>query len=242
MIILSATTHSIKVVLAGSITTNQLPITASYVDLPAYTPLAATTATNNTTAVNGVAAPAGSTQRQVKGLTVSNTDTAAATVTVSFDDNGTLRRLARATLAVNETLEFVDCAGWHVLAADGSIKGVGTPGSNGSNGASGHLLEGVNAQTGTSYTLVLGDAGDMVTLDNGSAITLTVPANSTVAYPIGSVVYLMQLGAGQVTVAAAGGVTLRTASTLLLRAQYSTAALVKIATDTWAVTGDLEPV
>ena len=35
----------------------------------------------------------------------------------------------------------------------------------------------VNAQTGTTYTLVLTDAGKVVTLANASAVTLTVPPN-----------------------------------------------------------------
>ncbi|MGB1278485.1 MAG: hypothetical protein ACPG5V_00880 [Vibrio cyclitrophicus] len=42
----------------------------------------------------------------------------------------------------------------------------------------------VNTQTGTTYTLVLGDAGKVLTLTNASAITLTVPTHASVAFVI----------------------------------------------------------
>ena len=97
----------------------------------------------------------------------------------------------------------------------------------------------INTQTGTTYTTVLTDQSKLVTLNNGSAITLTIPANSSVAYPVGTKIDLAQLGAGQVTVAGAGGVTVNATPTLKLRAQYSAATCIKIATDTWLLVGDL---
>jgi len=97
-----------------------------------------------------------------------------------------------------------------------------------------------NAQTGTTYTLVLTDAGKMVTLTNASAITLTVPTNASVAFPVNTRIDLLQYGAGQVTVAAAGGVTIASkASALKLSAQYAGATLWKKATDTWVLVGDI---
>lgn len=98
---------------------------------------------------------------------------------------------------------------------------------------------GINNQTGTTYTLVLGDANTVVELDNASAITLTVPTNASVAFPVGTPVYLMQYGAGQVTVAAAGGVTIKTAASLTTRAQNSFLGLVKLGTNTWVLYGDM---
>lgn len=98
----------------------------------------------------------------------------------------------------------------------------------------------LNAITSTTYTAVLGDDGDLVTLDNASAITFTVPPNSSVAFGIGTQINVMQLGAGQVTIAAGAGVTLRSAgSKLKTSAQYAVATCVKIATDTWVVVGSL---
>ena len=98
----------------------------------------------------------------------------------------------------------------------------------------------LNAQTGTTYTLVLTDSAKFVTLSNASAITATVPPNSSVAFPTGTQVNLMQLGAGQVTIAAGSGVTLRSAGTLVkTSAQYAVATLLKIDTDTWVLVGNL---
>jgi hypothetical protein len=96
----------------------------------------------------------------------------------------------------------------------------------------------LNAQTGTTYTLVLTDNGRLVTLSNASAITLTVPTNASVAFATGAIINLQQIGAGQVTVAGDTGVTV-TGTGTKLRAQYSAAALVKTGTDSWTLIGDL---
>jgi hypothetical protein len=96
----------------------------------------------------------------------------------------------------------------------------------------------LNAQTGTTYTLVLTDNGRLVTLSNAAAITLTVPTNASVAYATGAVINIQQIGAGQVTVAGAAGVTV-TGTGTKLRTQYSAAALVKTGTDSWTLIGDL---
>lgn len=102
------------------------------------------------------------------------------------------------------------------------------------------LAQSVNAQTGTTYTLVAGDAGKLVTLSNASAITLTVPQDSDATIAVGTYVDLMQLGAGQVTVAAGTGATLRTSGlTAKARAQYARFGVQKIAADTWSLFGDL---
>jgi hypothetical protein len=98
----------------------------------------------------------------------------------------------------------------------------------------------INAQTGTTYTLALADANQMVTLSNASGITLTVPANGTIAFPTNTEIDLVQLGAGQVTVAAAGGVTINSyQSKLSIAGQYAGATLKKTGTNTWLLIGNL---
>ena len=88
-----------------------------------------------------------------------------------------------------------------------------------------------NAQTGTTYTIVMSDSNNtMVELNNASAITVTVPTNATTAFPVGSQVNLLQTGAGGVTVTGTG---------TKLRTQYSATALVKTGTDSWTLIGDL---
>lgn len=99
----------------------------------------------------------------------------------------------------------------------------------------------VNAQTGTTYTLALTDANNRVTLSNTSAITLTIPLNSSVNFPAGTGVDLIQLNTGQVTVAAASGVTLNGTPGLKLRARYSGCSLIQVATNSWVMVGDTTP-
>lgn len=102
------------------------------------------------------------------------------------------------------------------------------------------VAEGVNAQTGTAYTLAATDVGMLVTLNNASAITLTVPQDSDVTIPVGASGAIMALGAGQVTVAAGSGATLRVSGlTAKSRAQYSRIAWQKIAANTFVIWGDV---
>lgn len=92
---------------------------------------------------------------------------------------------------------------------------------------------GLNNQTGTSYTLVLTDVGKTVTLSNASAVAVTIPSNASVAAPLGSIVRFCNLGAGAVTISPAGGVTLNGGNLTL--AQFAAVQIVKLATDTWGV-------
>jgi hypothetical protein len=97
-----------------------------------------------------------------------------------------------------------------------------------------------NAQTGTTYTFVLTDAGKLVTFNNGSTQTITVPANASVAFGIGDQIDIIQLGAGKVTFTPAGGVTIRSQSSLLsIGARYIGVTLKKIDTNEWVLVGSL---
>jgi hypothetical protein len=95
-----------------------------------------------------------------------------------------------------------------------------------------------NAQTGTTYTLVLTDVAKVISLTNASAITLTIPTNASVAFPTGTQILLYQGGAGQVTVGGAG-VTIRAqGGKTKINAQYAVAALLKVGTDEWVFFGN----
>jgi hypothetical protein len=99
----------------------------------------------------------------------------------------------------------------------------------------------LNAQTGTTYTLVLADAHKLVTQSNASAIATTVPPNADVAFEVGDQVNFLQLGAGTITLTAGLGVTLRSdGAKLKTNAQYAVATCIKIATDEWVVVGNLK--
>ena len=102
----------------------------------------------------------------------------------------------------------------------------------------------LNAQTAT-YTVVLSDAYKLVTMSVGSANDFQIPTNANVAYPVGTVINVIQIGAGQTTIKAvtSGTTTISstgaTATAPKLRAQYSAASCIKVATDTWYVVGDI---
>ena len=97
-----------------------------------------------------------------------------------------------------------------------------------------------NAQTGTTYTLVIADLGKLVTLSNASAITLTIPPS---VFSTGNIINFQQIGAGQVTLAQGAGVTITstgaTASAPKLRKQYSAGSIICTGSNTFTVLGDL---
>ena len=96
------------------------------------------------------------------------------------------------------------------------------------------------SQKTASYTLAaLAERDSMIEMNSASATTLTVPTNATVAWPVGTSIDVLRVGAGAVDVAAAGGVTINATPGLKLRAQWSSATLIKRATDTWVLVGDL---
>lgn len=104
----------------------------------------------------------------------------------------------------------------------------------------------IDAKTSTTYTFVLTDANnELITANNASAQTYSIPTNASVAFPIGSQINIIQIGAGQVTINAVTSGTTTIASTGAtssapkLRAQYSSATCIKVATDTWYVIGDI---
>jgi len=132
MIILDATTKSLQIKLSGAVTTSQLPFAASYVDTTgtSTTPIEQDGASNNTTAVTMVNAPAASTQRLVKNVMIQNADTAAATVTVIYNNNSTLRSIFVATLAVGDQLIYEDGQGWSAVDKNGNLKTSSTGGSS----------------------------------------------------------------------------------------------------------------
>jgi hypothetical protein len=90
-----------------------------------------------------------------------------------------------------------------------------------------------------NYTLDTADAGYLLKCTSGSATQILIPTNAAEAFSIGQRVDILQHGSGQVTVAPDTGVTLRATPTAKLRAQYSTASVVKIGTDEWLLVGDL---
>ena len=102
----------------------------------------------------------------------------------------------------------------------------------------------LNAQTAT-YTVVIGDAYKLVTMSVAGANDFQIPTNANVAFPVGTVINVIQIGVGQTTINAVtpGTTTISstgaTAAEPDLRAQFSAASCIKVATDTWYVVGDI---
>ncbi len=98
----------------------------------------------------------------------------------------------------------------------------------------------INAQTGTTYTFVIADAGKFVTSSNGSAQTFTVPPNSSVAFAVGTQILVQNIGSANCTLAEGSGVTINSKDdNKEIDGQYAAATLIKTATDAWSLIGAL---
>jgi hypothetical protein len=98
----------------------------------------------------------------------------------------------------------------------------------------------LNAQTGTTYTLVAADSGKLVTASNASPVVITIPPS---IFAVGEQINVQSIGAGLTSFAAGAGVTITSTGAAsaapILRAQHSAATVICTATDTFTVIGDL---
>ena len=289
-LVLDGTTKTIQAVMSGAAATSNPDFTVAYADSTSSSLTEGSNdgALNGTTAVTLVSAPAASTRRIVKWLTIQNKDTAAVTVTVTFNNSTgpTTRQIAKVTLQPNDTwttdgtfdssgniktvVGSVNLAtqvtgtlpvangGTGVTTSTGSGSVVlstsptlttpvlGTPTSgtlsnctvDGTNSV-GFINSPQNSQSGSTYTLVLGDAGDHVYFTGGSTATLTVPTNASVASPTGTTILVLNNNSGNLTISGAG-VTFQLANGSTGNRTVATkgmASLIKVDTDTWWVTG-----
>jgi len=92
----------------------------------------------------------------------------------------------------------------------------------------------INDQTGITYTLVAGDNGKVVVLDNSSAITVTVPNGLGVGFNCSFV----QKGAGQVTFATSSTTINNRQNHTKIYGQYGVASIVAYAANTFVLAGD----
>lgn len=92
-----------------------------------------------------------------------------------------------------------------------------------------------------SYTLddlTLRD--NIIEVNSASATTVTIPPDSSLNFPTGASLDVIQIGSGEVTIAAGAGVTVNSTPGLKLRTQWSSCTLLKRASNTWLVYGDLK--
>lgn len=117
----------------------------------------------------------------------------------------------------------------------------GATGVSGPTGATGPLTGSltINTQTG-DYTLILTDNAKIIEMNKATANVLTIPANASVAFAVGSIIDIVQIGAGQTSIAGAVGVTVRSnSSKLKITGQYSGASIYQRAIDEWVLLGDI---
>jgi hypothetical protein len=197
LLVLDATTKSIVCTMSGAAATTNPDFTAAWADNTgsAFTEGATDGALNGTNSVTLVAAPASSTRRAIKTITIENKDTAPVTITVSYNNNSTLRVIAKVTLNVGDT--------WTTdgtFDTNGSLKQtLGTV--NLASGVTGTLAvafrnipQSGSAKT-TSYTLVTGDVGEFINVGSGGSVTIP-----DATFAAGDVVSVFNNTSGNITI------------------------------------------
>jgi hypothetical protein len=294
-LVLDATTKTIQAVMSGAAATSNPEFTVAYADSTSssLTEGASDGALNGTTAVTLVSSPASSTRRVVKWVTIQNKDTAAVTVTLTYNNSSgsTSRQIAKVTLAANDTWTTdgtFDSTGSLKQTAGsvavGNITGLGTGvatwlatpssanlasavtdetgtgalvfantptlvtpvlGTPTSGTLSNCTVDGTNkvgyigAPQSTNTTVAASDAGKHIYFTGGSTATLTVNTNATTAIDVGTTILVVNNNSGNLTISGSG-VTFQLANGATGNRTVATkgmATLLKVATDTWYVSG-----
>lgn len=151
--------------MSGAAATTNPDFTAAWADNTgsAFTEGATDGALNGTNSVTLVAAPASSTRRAIKTITIQNRDTAAVTVTISYNNNSTLRTIAKVTLQVGDT--------W---TTDGSFD---------TNGSLKQVIGNVNLATQVFGTLPVANGGTGVTTSTGTG-NVVLSTSPTLVTPV----------------------------------------------------------
>jgi hypothetical protein len=101
----------------------------------------------------------------------------------------------------------------------------------------------VNTDATADYTAVLADQYQaLISMNKATAVAFKIPTNASVAFAVGTVITVINKGAGVVTISAvtSGTTTVLSAGSVAASptlAQYKSAACIKVATDTWYVVG-----
>jgi len=117
----------------------------------------------------------------------------------------------------------------------------GPAGSDGIDGSDAPTVIGISQVSGSTYNFVLADKNKLIEFSSTSSSVATVPLDSSIDFPIGTSITILKTGLGPNTVSVTGavGVTLNATPTSSLRAQWSSASLIKRAANTWVLVGDL---
>jgi hypothetical protein len=101
----------------------------------------------------------------------------------------------------------------------------------------------IGAANTADYTAVLADQYQVLeVMDKATAIAFKIPTNASVAFPIGTVITVLNIGAGTCTISAvtSGTTTVLSAGAVAASptlGQYKSAACIKTDTDAWYIVG-----
>jgi len=98
----------------------------------------------------------------------------------------------------------------------------------------------VRAFTGTTDTLVIGDAGNTVNANCATACVITIPLNATVPFVARTRTEITWYGVGQPSIIPAGGATLNGGATAFkIAIRYGKCIIVREGTDEWTIDGNI---
>jgi len=166
MLVLDTTTKTITVAMSGAPATTNPDFVTAYSDDNGTTFVEGSNdgTLNGTSQVTLVSAPAASTRRLIKTIYIENKDTAPVTLTITLNNNGTLRNIAKVTLAVGDTWSTdgtTDTNGNMKTTGLSGLSGYsgysGISGFSGTNGASGY--SGISGYSGYSGSGISGYSG-----------------------------------------------------------------------------------
>lgn len=92
----------------------------------------------------------------------------------------------------------------------------------------------------STYNFTLVDSNALVLLADATSVVARIPTNAVTAFPIGTRIEVIRSDAGTVQLVPISGVTLKAEGGKdKLASQYSQATLIKTATNTWYLFGDI---
>lgn len=188
--ILDSTSKVIQVILAEAKTTNDCEVNGCWADTASgstFVPGSSDEVTNGTTAVTVIAAPAASTQRAVKELSVYNADTVQHFVTVRLFDGTNTRRIVGWEIPAGDTLYYSAESGWAILPA--------SSGGSTVTGANPTATAGPAAVNGSATTFLRSDGAPAVQTATTGQLGLVKPDGTTITISGGTISSVSATGA-----------------------------------------------